>query len=115
AALDARAMGSARHPAGTADVARGASAGAELARARGTFGVLALGVLRVWPHRGRCVAPRRSAVRVRAALGAAQTRSLPGAEPVAVTSAADRHWMQAALEEAALAPLHGDVPVGDRK
>jgi len=29
-----------------------------------------------------------------------------------VTSAADRHWMQAALEEAARAPLHGDVPVG---
>jgi len=26
--------------------------------------------------------------------------------------AADVHWMQAALAEAALAPLHGDVPVG---
>ena len=25
---------------------------------------------------------------------------------------ADTHWMQAALAEAALAPLHGDVPVG---
>jgi tRNA(adenine34) deaminase len=30
----------------------------------------------------------------------------------AVTAAAERAWMQAALDEAALAPLHGDVPVG---
>jgi len=28
------------------------------------------------------------------------------------TGEADAHWMQAALLEAALAPLHGDVPVG---
>jgi tRNA(adenine34) deaminase len=29
-----------------------------------------------------------------------------------VTGEADARWMQAALREAALAPLHGDVPVG---
>jgi tRNA(adenine34) deaminase len=29
-----------------------------------------------------------------------------------VTGETDTHWMQAALAEAALAPLHGDVPVG---
>jgi tRNA(adenine34) deaminase len=31
---------------------------------------------------------------------------------VVVTDEADARWMQAALLEAALAPLHGDVPVG---
>ncbi|MEY4550508.1 MAG: putative zinc-binding hydrolase, partial [Pseudomonadota bacterium] len=30
----------------------------------------------------------------------------------AVTAEAQRAWMQAALDEAAQAPLHGDVPVG---
>lgn len=29
-----------------------------------------------------------------------------------MTGDPDTHWMQAALQEAALAPLHGDVPVG---
>ena len=29
-----------------------------------------------------------------------------------MTGEADAHWMQVALREAALAPLHGDVPVG---
>ncbi|MEO8178950.1 MAG: nucleoside deaminase [Deltaproteobacteria bacterium] len=31
---------------------------------------------------------------------------------MAVTDEADARWMQAALEEASLGPLHGDVPVG---
>jgi tRNA(adenine34) deaminase len=31
---------------------------------------------------------------------------------VAVTDEADARWMQAALEQAAQGPLHGDVPVG---
>src|SRR4029079_10111518 len=72
----------------------------------------AVAALRFWS--ARCVCARAAAARgaARAALGAARPGGASGAQPVAVSTALAARWMQAALDEAALAPAHGDVPVG---